>query len=54
MKDFTVERRRKVKLLGLERNLHAEVRVLNSFSAHADRLVAGILERIGIVGGDDV
>jgi metallo-beta-lactamase family protein len=32
-----VERRRKVRLLGLERDVNAEVRVLNAFSAHADR-----------------
>ncbi|MCU0690871.1 MAG: MBL fold metallo-hydrolase [Polyangiaceae bacterium] len=32
-----VERRPRVKLLGMERELVAEVRVLNAFSAHADR-----------------
>ena len=32
-----VERRKQVKIFGVPRDLHAEVRVLNSFSAHADR-----------------
>ena len=32
-----VERRRQVKIFGVARDLNAEVRVLNSFSAHADR-----------------
>lgn len=32
-----VERSRKVKILGVEREVNAEVRVLNAFSAHADR-----------------
>lgn len=32
-----VERRQRVKVLGVERSLVAEVRVLNAFSAHADR-----------------
>jgi metallo-beta-lactamase family protein len=32
-----VERRPRVKIFGVERDLHAEVRVLNSFSAHADK-----------------
>ncbi len=32
-----VERRQQVKIFGVPRDLNAEVRVLNSFSAHADR-----------------
>jgi metallo-beta-lactamase family protein len=32
-----VERKRQVKILGVEREVNAEVRVLNAFSAHADR-----------------
>jgi metallo-beta-lactamase family protein len=32
-----VERRPKVRILGLERDLYAQVVVLNAFSAHADR-----------------
>jgi metallo-beta-lactamase family protein len=32
-----VERRKKVKILGVERDLRAQVAVLNAFSAHADR-----------------
>lgn len=32
-----VERRKRVKIFGVERALNAEVRVLNAFSAHADR-----------------
>lgn len=32
-----VERRQRVKIFGVERDLIAEVRVLNAFSAHADR-----------------
>ena len=32
-----VERRRRVRIFGVERDLFAEVRVLNAFSAHADR-----------------
>jgi metallo-beta-lactamase family protein len=32
-----VERRDRVKIFGVERDLYAEVRVLNAFSAHADR-----------------
>jgi metallo-beta-lactamase family protein len=32
-----VERRNRVKIFGVERDLYAEVRVLNAFSAHADR-----------------
>lgn len=32
-----VERRKRVKILGVGRDLNAEVRVLNAFSAHADR-----------------
>lgn len=32
-----VERRKRVRILGVERDLNAEVRVLNAFSAHADR-----------------
>ena len=32
-----VERRRRVKIWGLERDLYARVEVLNAFSAHADR-----------------
>jgi len=32
-----VERRRKVRIWGVTRLLHAQVRVLNAFSAHADR-----------------
>lgn len=32
-----VERRKRVRIFGVERDLNAEVRVLNAFSAHADR-----------------
>jgi len=32
-----VERRQRVRIFGVERDLNAEVRVLNSFSAHADK-----------------
>ncbi|MBW2737044.1 MAG: MBL fold metallo-hydrolase [Deltaproteobacteria bacterium] len=32
-----VERRRQVKIFGVKRDLHAEVAVLNAFSAHADK-----------------
>ncbi|HCU24087.1 MAG TPA: MBL fold metallo-hydrolase, partial [Deltaproteobacteria bacterium] len=32
-----VERRRRVRVLGVERDLNARVEVINSFSAHADR-----------------
>jgi metallo-beta-lactamase family protein len=57
-----VERRAKVKLFGLERDLRAEVAVLNGFSAHADQadLLAwadathrkGRLSRIVLVHGE--
>jgi metallo-beta-lactamase family protein len=57
-----VERRRRVKVFGLARDLNAEVVVLNGFSAHADQrgLLAfaeavrdqGTLEHIALVHGD--
>lgn len=57
-----VERRSRVKIFGVERDLRAEVVVMNGFSAHADRddLVAfaqearrrGSVERVVLVHGD--
>jgi len=57
-----VERRPRVKIFGVERDLRAEVVVLNGFSAHADRddllayaaqcRDAGPVERIVLVHGD--
>jgi metallo-beta-lactamase family protein len=57
-----VERRKQVKVFGLERDVKADIRVLNGLSAHADRhgLVAfiretarrGRLERIALVHGE--
>jgi metallo-beta-lactamase family protein len=57
-----VERRQRVKIFGVERDLRAEVAVMNGFSAHADQndLVAyaeqiksrGALERVILVHGE--
>jgi metallo-beta-lactamase family protein len=58
-----VERRRKVRVLGLERDVYAEIYTLNGFSAHADqddilRYVAatragGSLRNVALVHGED-
>jgi metallo-beta-lactamase family protein len=58
-----VERRQRVKIFGVERELRAEVAVLNGFSAHADqkdlvsfveaaRTKGGTLDHIALVHGD--
>lgn len=58
-----VERRRQVKVLGVPRDVHAEVRTLDGLSAHADRddligfvratAAAGNVRRVAVVHGED-